>query len=110
MLATASYVGTLLIPSPVKHFLLLVLIYFLLLCLPPPACNHKQAKRITAMAAAYDIMVIPHGSSSYSYHLQVNEAFQRNSHVALQSPPPLVLYFSLGAGDWCGRSLSTMIR
>jgi L-rhamnonate dehydratase len=29
-----------------------------------------EARRITAMAAAYDIMVIPHGSSVYSYHLQ----------------------------------------
>jgi len=29
-----------------------------------------EARRICAMAAAYDIMVIPHGSSSYSYHLQ----------------------------------------
>ena len=29
-----------------------------------------EARRICAMAAAYDIMVIPHGSSVYSYHLQ----------------------------------------
>jgi len=29
-----------------------------------------EARRIVAMAAAYDILVIPHGSSVYSYHLQ----------------------------------------
>lgn len=29
-----------------------------------------EAKRIVAMAAAYDILVVPHGSSVYSYHLQ----------------------------------------
>jgi L-rhamnonate dehydratase len=29
-----------------------------------------EARRIVAMAAAYDIPVIPHGSSVYSYHLQ----------------------------------------
>ena len=29
-----------------------------------------EARRIVAMAAAYDIPVIPHGSSIYSYHLQ----------------------------------------
>ncbi|XP_013408765.1 uncharacterized protein LOC106172549 [Lingula anatina] len=29
-----------------------------------------EARRIVAMASAYDIMVIPHGSSVYSYHLQ----------------------------------------
>jgi len=29
-----------------------------------------EARRITAMASAYDILVIPHGSSVYSYHLQ----------------------------------------
>ena len=29
-----------------------------------------EARRITAMAAAYDILVIPHGSSVYSYHMQ----------------------------------------
>mmetsp|Transcript_15576 Transcript_15576/g.23053 ORF Transcript_15576/g.23053 Transcript_15576/m.23053 type:complete len:207 (+) Transcript_15576:711-1331(+) len=29
-----------------------------------------EARRITAMASAYDILVIPHGSSVYSYQLQ----------------------------------------
>jgi L-rhamnonate dehydratase len=29
-----------------------------------------EARRIVAMAAAYDILVIPHGSSVYSYHMQ----------------------------------------
>eukprot|EP01147_Barroeca_monosierra_P006024 gene6023-7353_t len=29
-----------------------------------------EARRIVAMAAAYDILCIPHGSSIYSYHLQ----------------------------------------
>jgi L-rhamnonate dehydratase len=29
-----------------------------------------EAKRVVAMAAAYDIPIIPHGSSVYSYHLQ----------------------------------------
>jgi L-rhamnonate dehydratase len=29
-----------------------------------------EARRIVALAAAYDVMVIPHGSSVYSYHLQ----------------------------------------
>ncbi|MGI8785356.1 MAG: L-rhamnonate dehydratase [Acidobacteriota bacterium] len=30
-----------------------------------------EARRIVAMAAAYDIPVIPHGSSVFSYHMQV---------------------------------------
>jgi L-alanine-DL-glutamate epimerase-like enolase superfamily enzyme len=30
-----------------------------------------EARRIVAMAAAYDLPVIPHGSSVFSYHLQV---------------------------------------
>eukprot|EP00036_Acanthoecidae_sp_10tr_P009915 CAMPEP_0182928120 /NCGR_PEP_ID=MMETSP0105_2-20130417/15271_1 /TAXON_ID=81532 ORGANISM="Acanthoeca-like sp., Strain 10tr" /NCGR_SAMPLE_ID=MMETSP0105_2 /ASSEMBLY_ACC=CAM_ASM_000205 /LENGTH=439 /DNA_ID=CAMNT_0025066111 /DNA_START=31 /DNA_END=1350 /DNA_ORIENTATION=+ len=38
-----------------------------------------EARRITAMASAHDIMVIPHGSSAYSFHLQF--AF-RNSPIA----------------------------
>jgi L-rhamnonate dehydratase len=29
-----------------------------------------EARRVVALAAAYDVMVIPHGSSVYSYHLQ----------------------------------------
>ena len=29
-----------------------------------------EARRIVAMAAAYDLPVVPHGSSVYSYHLQ----------------------------------------
>jgi len=29
-----------------------------------------EARRVVAMASAYDIIVIPHGSSIYSYHLQ----------------------------------------
>ena len=29
-----------------------------------------EARRVVALAAAYDIPVIPHGSSVYSYHLQ----------------------------------------
>lgn len=33
-----------------------------------------EARRVVAMAAAYDILVVPHGSSIYSYHLQY--AFQ----------------------------------
>ena len=30
-----------------------------------------EARRVVAIAAAHDIPVIPHGSSIYSYHLQV---------------------------------------
>jgi len=29
-----------------------------------------EARRVVALAAAYDVLVIPHGSSVYSYHLQ----------------------------------------
>lgn len=29
-----------------------------------------EARRVVAMASAYDTMVIPHGSSVFSYHLQ----------------------------------------
>lgn len=29
-----------------------------------------EARRVVALAAAYDVMVIPHGSSVFSYHLQ----------------------------------------
>ena len=31
-----------------------------------------EARRICALAAAYDVPVIPHGSSVYSYHLQAS--------------------------------------
>ena len=34
-----------------------------------------ECRRVCAMAAAYDIMVIPHGSASYSYHLQYASSF-----------------------------------
>eukprot|EP00542_Grammatophora_oceanica_P011406 CAMPEP_0194037820 /NCGR_PEP_ID=MMETSP0009_2-20130614/10150_1 /TAXON_ID=210454 /ORGANISM="Grammatophora oceanica, Strain CCMP 410" /LENGTH=203 /DNA_ID=CAMNT_0038680131 /DNA_START=42 /DNA_END=653 /DNA_ORIENTATION=+ len=30
-----------------------------------------EARRIVALASAYDIPIIPHGSSVYSYHLQI---------------------------------------
>ena len=30
-----------------------------------------EARRIVALASAFDIPVIPHGSSVYSYHLQI---------------------------------------
>jgi L-rhamnonate dehydratase len=30
-----------------------------------------EARRIVALAATYDVAVIPHGSSVFSYHLQV---------------------------------------
>jgi len=30
-----------------------------------------EARRIVSLAAAYDIPIIPHGSSIYSYHLQI---------------------------------------
>ena len=30
-----------------------------------------EARRIVALAAAFDIPIIPHGSSIYSYHLQI---------------------------------------
>lgn len=30
-----------------------------------------EARRIAALASAYDIPIIPHGSSIYSYHLQI---------------------------------------
>ena len=29
-----------------------------------------EARRVVAMASAYDVLVVPHGSSVYSYHLQ----------------------------------------
>merc|ERR1712086_982104 len=29
-----------------------------------------EARRVVALAASYDILVIPHGSAIYSYHLQ----------------------------------------
>ena len=29
-----------------------------------------EARKVVALAAAYNIMIIPHGSSVYSYHLQ----------------------------------------
>lgn len=29
-----------------------------------------EARRVVALAAAHDVLVIPHGSSVYSYHLQ----------------------------------------
>lgn len=44
--------------------------------LPPPphwsslSLSTPQARRVIAMASSYDVLVIPHGSSVYSYHLQ----------------------------------------
>jgi hypothetical protein len=34
-------------------------------------CSMTKARRIVALASAFDIPVIPHGSSVYSYHLQI---------------------------------------
>jgi hypothetical protein len=34
-------------------------------------CSMTEARRIVALASAFDIPVIPHGSSVYSYHLQI---------------------------------------
>ena len=36
----------------------------------PDTHNEFQARRVIAMASSHDILVIPHGSSIYSYHLQ----------------------------------------
>ncbi len=47
-----------------------------------------EARRVVAMAAAHDVLVIPHGSSIYSYHLQY--AF-RNC--------PLAEYINLSPGS-----------
>ena len=30
-----------------------------------------EARRVTAMAAGFDVPIVPHGSSVYSYHLQI---------------------------------------
>ena len=35
--------------------------------------NDREAKRVCAMASAYDIPVVPHGSSVYSFHLQYSQ-------------------------------------
>ena len=41
-----------------------------------------EARRVVAMAAAYDILVVPHGSSVYSYHLQASQ--ERGSGATLR--------------------------
>ena len=35
-----------------------------------PSSSPVKARRVVAMASSYDVLVIPHGSSVYSYHLQ----------------------------------------
>ena len=35
-----------------------------------PIITRTQARKVVEMASAHDVMVIPHGSSVYSYHLQ----------------------------------------
>ena len=44
-----------------------------------------EYRRIVALAAAYDKMVIPHGSSVFSYHCQARRGSRRASSV--RSPP-----------------------
>ena len=36
----------------------------------PPIFNPIELPPCSALAAAHDVMVVPHGSSVYSYHLQ----------------------------------------
>ena len=36
-----------------------------------------EARRVVALAASYDVLCVPHGSSVYSYHLQVRDCFSR---------------------------------
>jgi L-rhamnonate dehydratase len=45
-----------------------------------------EAKRITAMASAYDIPVIPHGSSVFSYHLQISQPNCPMAEFLIMSP------------------------
>ena len=51
--------------------------FFCSFATPPPPLQitwcggMTEARRIVALAAAYDIPIIPHGSSIYSYHLQI---------------------------------------
>ena len=45
-----------------------------------------EARRIVAMAAAYDIPVIPHGSSVFSYHLQYAFTNCRIAEFLMMSP------------------------
>ena len=51
-----------------------------------------EARRIYALASAYDIPCIPHGSSVYSYHLQFASA---------QSPLAELLIMSKKEEGWC---------
>lgn len=45
-----------------------------------------EAKKIYSMAAAYDIPVIPHGSSVFSYHLQFAYANSPMAEILIMSP------------------------
>lgn len=54
-----------------------------------------EAKRICALAAAYDIPIVPHGSSVYSYHLQVSQPNTPVAEFLVMSPQAdkIVSYF-----------------
>lgn len=55
-----------------------------------------EARRIVALAAAYNVMVIPHGSSVYSYHLQYafrNCPMAEFLNLKPKSDSPLLPYF-----------------
>jgi L-rhamnonate dehydratase len=61
-----------------------------------------EARRIVAMAAAYDIPVIPHGSSVFSYHLQFAYANCPMAEFLVMSPRAdhlLPLFGGLFAGE-----------
>ncbi len=45
-----------------------------------------EAKKIYSMAAAYDIPVIPHGSSVFSYHLQFASPNSPMAEILIMSP------------------------
>jgi len=45
-----------------------------------------EAKKIYAMASAYDIQVIPHGSSVFSYHLQYANVNSPMAEILIMSP------------------------
>ena len=54
-----------------------------------------EARRIAALASAYDIPTIPHGSSIYSYHLQISFPNCPMAEVLVMSPKvdKIVSYF-----------------
>lgn len=70
--------------NELNPFICVTLIFFF--CFSDQVGGLTEARRIVAMASAYDIPIIPHGSSVFSYHLQISNTNCPMAEFLIMSP------------------------